>query len=206
MLDPLSAFSVIGTAIQLIDFRTKVATETLVLTRRDGTSPSASTELAIVTTELQNMCIKLGRPLQIGMLSKTHEASLAKLCDAASVLANELLAKLDGLKVERKEGKGRKREGRNTEEADEVLNGDSKKREGKVGEVRMEDKITDSKGRKWKSFQQAIKTVWNKDAIMNLSRRLSALREMMEMHVLVAVRYVLIPGTMEVVEYSRCLS
>ncbi|KAF8848889.1 hypothetical protein BDZ45DRAFT_253975 [Acephala macrosclerotiorum] len=197
MLDLLSAFSVVGTVIQLIDFGTKVATETLVLIRRDGASPSASTELAIVTTELQNMCIKLERPLQPGVLSKTHEVSLAKLCGAASILANELLTKLDGLKVETKEGKGRRRERRDTEEADEVLNGNSKKREGKVGEIIMEDKITDSKGRKWKSFQQAIKTVWNKDAIMDLSRRLAALREMIEMHVLVAVREQLDVATLQ---------
>ncbi|CZR54072.1 uncharacterized protein PAC_03955 [Phialocephala subalpina] len=173
MLDPVSTLSVVGTVIQLIDFGTKVATETLSLARHDGGSSSVPTELTTVTTELQKICTKLGQTMQPGVLSTTREASLAKLCDAANVLANELLTKLQGLKAEGE---------------DEEENEESKKKTGKFKKGKV---------RKWKSFQQAVKTVWNKEAIMSLSRRLSALREMMEMHVLVAVREKLDVSTLQ---------
>ena len=45
--------------------------------------------------------------------------------------------------------------------------------------------------RKWSSFQQALRYVWNEDKVNNLSNRLQALRQELCVHLLVVLRYVI---------------
>lgn len=42
---------------------------------------------------------------------------------------------------------------------------------------------------KWKSFRQALKSVWNKDEIDDLTDRLEGFRKQLDTHILVSLRY-----------------
>lgn len=48
----------------------------------------------------------------------------------------------------------------------------------------------EAKHRKWKSFRQALKTVWNKKDLDDLSARLSAFRDELQFHILLSLRHV----------------
>lgn len=53
------------------------------------------------------------------------------------------------------------------------------------------DKVkVEGKHRKWKCFREAVKWAWNEDELEHLVQRLSSLRQIVEMHVLVGLRYV----------------
>ena len=43
---------------------------------------------------------------------------------------------------------------------------------------------------KWKSFRQALKTIWSKDEIDKLSKRLEGFRKQLDTYILVSLRYV----------------
>ncbi len=45
------------------------------------------------------------------------------------------------------------------------------------------------KHRKWKSFRQALKTIWSKEKIDDLTKRLECYRKQLDTHVLVSLRY-----------------
>lgn len=71
---------------------------------------------------------------------------------------------------------------------------------GQLG--RMKIKV---KHRKWKCFKEAIKSTWNEDALQALVKRLATLRKMVEMHVLVALRYIRPTNTGELVVMTKAL-
>ncbi|OCL07618.1 hypothetical protein AOQ84DRAFT_222678 [Glonium stellatum] len=54
--------------------------------------------------------------------------------------------------------------------------------------TRLNDLRVQGKHRKWKSFQQAIKSVWSERDIMELTQRLSTLRDSVQIHVVVGLR------------------
>ena len=47
------------------------------------------------------------------------------------------------------------------------------------------------KHRRWKSFRQALKSVWSKGEIDDIERRLNSYRKELDAHILVSLRYVL---------------
>lgn len=47
---------------------------------------------------------------------------------------------------------------------------------------------TDAKYRKWSSFRQALKTVWNKEGVDEMPARLERLRAQLEFHILVSLK------------------
>ena len=166
MLDPLTALSVAGNVIQLVDFGNKIVNHTLILSRDDGSRSTVVEELNIVTVELKGLCTKLEQSLRDGVLSSSEsvgQQSLKKLCNASYMLATELLRKLDFIKA-----KGGKMQAR----------------------CKDEGKCMDGKCGKWHSFMEAVKWAWKEDEILGLKKRLSAMREMMEMHVIISLRYI----------------
>jgi hypothetical protein len=46
------------------------------------------------------------------------------------------------------------------------------------------------RNRKWKSFRQALKSVWSKEALDEMKTTLSGYRSQLELHVLLSLRYV----------------
>jgi hypothetical protein len=54
----------------------------------------------------------------------------------------------------------------------------------RLGKLKVE-----GKHRKWNCFREAINWAWNEDALKHLLERLSTLRQIVEMHILVDLRY-----------------
>ncbi|KAF2786878.1 hypothetical protein K505DRAFT_258941 [Melanomma pulvis-pyrius CBS 109.77] len=50
-------------------------------------------------------------------------------------------------------------------------------------------KVTEGSKKRWRSFRQALSTLWNKDKIENLQKRLDALRSQLSVQILAHVRY-----------------
>jgi hypothetical protein len=50
-------------------------------------------------------------------------------------------------------------------------------------------KVSDSSKNKWRSFRQALSTLWNKDKIESSQKRLDAFRDQLSIQILAYVRY-----------------
>ena len=102
VLDPLSALSVAGTVVQFVDFGTKLLHTTTELYNSISGATRDEYRLSIVTTELLKLITKLSRPLLLEngrAYSTSAEDELESLCHECSLVAQELLERLEGLKV-----------------------------------------------------------------------------------------------------------
>lgn len=101
-LDPLTALSVAGTVIQFADFGMKLFQRSGEIYNSTKGTLSVNEELERITTEVVSLVKKLSQPLGLnGSLGcQTNiEYTLAGLCNASLTVAQELLGKLDSLKV-----------------------------------------------------------------------------------------------------------
>jgi hypothetical protein len=57
---------------------------------------------------------------------------------------------------------------------------------GRLEKLKVEQNV---KNRKWKSFRQALKIVWGKEALDQMAATLSDYRSQLELHVLLSLRY-----------------
>jgi hypothetical protein len=57
---------------------------------------------------------------------------------------------------------------------------------GRLEKLKVEQNV---KNRKWKSFRQALKIVWGKEALDQMAATLSDYRSQLELHVLISLRY-----------------
>lgn len=111
-MDPLTALSVAGTVVQLVDFGTKLLSNGVELYRSTSGELKAHEELELITADLRSVVIKLRSVSAVtadGLTSNPAAAgpplenSFYKICDKAVEIAGELLHKIDGLRV--KDGK-----------------------------------------------------------------------------------------------------
>ena len=113
MLDPLTAISLAGSVLQFTDFGIRVVSGTIELYySADGVNAERSS-LEFKTTQVQNLAEQVIYPLEHndddGPPSK-QEQELKKLATSCKEIASDLLSVLDGLKVKRPAGPGRKLE------------------------------------------------------------------------------------------------
>lgn len=106
-MDPLTALSLAGTIVQLVDFGTKIVRGTYNVYRSTTAALPVNEELEIITRDLAVLATKLRRPLQAedisaGLLHNTQQVALQSLCDQCVRVADKLLARLEGLKVKGK--------------------------------------------------------------------------------------------------------
>ncbi|CZR70076.1 uncharacterized protein PAC_19977 [Phialocephala subalpina] len=144
-MDPLAALSVAGTIVQFVDFGTKLFSEGCEIYTSTRGALSVNEELELVAIDLRAVIDKLQKLFQwqLVSISSTGEEDdesgertiVEKICDNATGLAEEILERVEGLKV-----KGKKH-------------------------------------RKWKSFEQALKSAWSKEHIASLVKRLGALKD-----------------------------
>jgi hypothetical protein len=102
VLDPLTALSVAGTIVQFVDFSSKVLLKSHELFTSETGASSVDEQLSFVTNELLKLTTKLSRPLRLESVpvrSTSGEHELEVLCNECGLVARELLARLDGLKV-----------------------------------------------------------------------------------------------------------
>jgi hypothetical protein len=109
-MDPLSALSVAGTAVQFIDFISKLISAGRQLYKDGSLSVNAQAELA--TKDLKNYSDRMRQFLQLnltsGYLTKDETTVLEDICDEADRMASSLIKRLGELKAPgKKKGKAR---------------------------------------------------------------------------------------------------
>lgn len=159
-MDPLTALSVAGTIVQFVDFGCSLLSEAHELYRSTNGVLTTNKELELVTVDLRAVVVKLQqsfnsdisghhRPLTI--VDQKHQTALKTICDGAVEAAEELIQRLDDLKVK------------------------------------------STKGRKWDSIRQAVRTAWNKKEVNALVKRLEGFKAALETDVLFSIRQVYLP-------------
>ena len=101
-LDPLTALSVAGTIVQFVDFGSKLVSRSQELYRSSNGNLSVNEELSLITTTLLKLITKLRRPLALEELTTSDGddyQALTALCDSCAQLAEELLTRLQSLKI-----------------------------------------------------------------------------------------------------------
>jgi len=100
-LDPLTALSLAGTIVQFVDFGCKIFSNSQKIYSSARGSLSVNEELESIITNLDNIFIKLRSPQQARDSCCTHsEQRLIHLCDSSRIIAQEILDKLQNLKVQ----------------------------------------------------------------------------------------------------------
>lgn len=104
-MDPLTALSLAGTIIQVIDFGTKVLHGSRSLYNSASGALDVNAELELITRDLTVLSKKLWRPLSAANATNSdpngHEYdSLRELCDGCKSVADELLVALEDLKMD----------------------------------------------------------------------------------------------------------
>lgn len=113
-MDPLTAFSVAGTIIQFVDFGHQLLRSSVQLYKSSRGSLKTHEELELVTADLQCVIAKLRGSVSVesSNCAPTDTGgdysgkTFTLICDETEKIADELLKKLCGLKVE--DGKNRK--------------------------------------------------------------------------------------------------
>jgi hypothetical protein len=104
-MDPLTALSVAGTIVQLVDFGTKILRGSFSVYRSASGALPVNDELEIITRDLTVLATKLRRPLYAEdvptiELHSIQDRALRDLCDNCARVADKLLDRLNGLRVQ----------------------------------------------------------------------------------------------------------
>jgi hypothetical protein len=96
-MDPSTALSLAGNVVQFVDFGCQLLSQSRELYRSTRGSLAADEELHLVTADLRALILKLRN-------TPSHESQDAsphfrKICDEAVTLAEEILTRIEGLRV-----------------------------------------------------------------------------------------------------------
>jgi len=112
VLDPLTALSLAGNIVQFVDFSIQIVSRTKKLYGSSRETLDVYQELDLVTSDLKKSCNLIPKAL----LSSTSEneseseGTLQEICGTCHKVADELLARLDRLKVRKdSSAKGRRK-------------------------------------------------------------------------------------------------
>jgi len=149
-MDPLTALSLAGNIVQLVDFSTAILLRTKCIYESQSGLLSPHKELDFVTSDLASTCDLITTsfsPLTEEGLSPNDRA-LRELCGVCQSLIVELRNKLDTLK------------------------------------------ITGSNGKPtiWESFNTAVRSVWTGPELDVLVRRLTSIKEQVQLRIMVGYR------------------
>jgi hypothetical protein len=147
VLDPMTALSLAANVVQFVDFASKIVSKGRRIYLSENGALPKNLELEVVTNDLLRLAQSLRNDgLSTGTLNN-EEKSLQTMSDECSKIAEELLRRLEKLKVK-----------------------------------------SDAKQRGWKSLRQALKSVWNKEELDELSERLLQFRDQLQFHTLVSMK------------------
>jgi len=147
VLNPMSALALAANVVQFIDFSSKVVSKGCrIYLSVDGTLPK-NLELEVVTNDLSRLAKGLKTHGLDNVSISGEENLLQTISDECSTIADELLTRLEKLKVK-----------------------------------------SDTKQRGWKSLRQALKSIWSKEDLDELSGRLSLFRDQLQFHILVSMK------------------
>jgi hypothetical protein len=147
VLDPMTALSLAANVVQFVDFAGKIVSKGRRIYLSENGALPKNLELEVVTNDLLRLAQSLRNDgLSTGTLND-EEKSLQAMSDECSKIAEELLRRLEKLKIK-----------------------------------------SDAKQRGWKSLRQALKSVWNKEELDELSERLLQFRDQLQFHILVSMK------------------
>jgi hypothetical protein len=149
-MDPLSALSLAGNVVQLVQFGTQIISKFREIHKSTSGATIENWDFENVCRDFQYLNSKLKHSLrggQPGCLTEDEHA-LYIVCEQCMAISDELVTRLNKLKVQ---GQGQ---------------------------------------RGWRSFQQALKSVWGKKELDVLAERLSTYRSKMDLHLLLSLKYV----------------
>jgi hypothetical protein len=101
-MDPLSALSLAGNVIQFVDFGTQLFSKTCELYKSPVGTLKANDEIRLITTDLEVLVKKLRQSLcssEENQENDGHWNDFQKICDEAADVAEELLQRLETLKL-----------------------------------------------------------------------------------------------------------
>lgn len=108
-MDPLSALSAAGTIVQFVDFSSGLFKRGREFYKSSGGVLSVNREIDLVVTDIQAVVFKLRKSLNFDnapaadeSLSPTEDAEMAswrRICDGTVAIAEEILARLERLRV-----------------------------------------------------------------------------------------------------------
>lgn len=150
-MDGLSALSVAASVTQFIEFGCSLVSKSKEIYRSANGASLQQVEAESAIKRLLELSgrIKASSRLETQIPPIVWEdQALQAICDGCILVSNELLQKLEKLKVQ-----------------------------------------DGQKFRRYKSFRQALKSVWSKGAVDDIVIRLDAFRKEMDAHVLVSLRY-----------------
>lgn len=177
-LDPLSTLSVAASVVQFIEFAGKIVSKGRELYKSSSGALGENERTETVTKRLHDLTAKLKSSLQNASRTRQNPARTTVLQPAEDV--QEYVKQ----KEDEKEQELR---------LQEICN------ECAAVSAELLKHMTDLKvpkgqeHRQWKSFRQALKSVWSKKGVDDIARRLLVLRHELDTHVLVLVRRVLFP-------------
>ncbi|KAE8446759.1 hypothetical protein EG329_011664 [Mollisiaceae sp. DMI_Dod_QoI] len=145
-MDPLSALSLAATLVQLVDFTSKIVSKGYHIYNDTDQALPQNVALEYLVTDLQNLNARLHHHDRLSCATRDEQA-LEDLSASCAVLADELVSRLNKLKV-----------------------------------------ADDAKHRKWKSFRQALKSVWSKEELDAMAAKLFEYRNQLEFHVLLSLK------------------
>ena len=156
VLDPLSALSLAGNVLQVVDFSTKVICQATRLYQSTTDTVDVYSELDLVISDFTKLCDLVEYPSSPdkGSHSTENDLALQSLCKACRQIALEVLERLNALKLRRSKGESRA----------------------------------------WASLNSALMWHWKKEKREDLVRRLSIIREQVQLRVVVGLRYVILPS------------
>lgn len=147
-MDPISSFSLASSIIQVIDFSTKLISKGYDIYKSPQGTSAENVDTEVVAKDLRTLAAKLKSGTSDTRSKKAAsngDEALSKLSTNCKNIADELLEKLNRLKIF-------------------------------------------GKHRKWRSARHALKSVYGRDDLEQLKRRLDAYRNEINLHITVSLR------------------
>lgn len=160
-LDPLSALSVAASIIQFVDFSSEIISKGKYLYNSSNGVLKENEQTETVTVRLQEMTRKLNESLRRSRINNPTTTQVP--ADPELQVQHERLKEI-------------------CQECSDA----SKELISRLGKLKVP---TQTENRKWKSFRQALKSVWSKEAVDAMAKRLELLRNELDSQMLVLVRY-----------------
>lgn len=185
LMDPLSALSVAGNIIQFIQFGTQVLSRSHEIYRSSSGLSAEKSEIGAINEDVKNISQSVKLSLNTLQIEKLNEDLGTKNVDIFSA-SRELKDLNEKLKLSR-EG----RESLSADQDDQALNMICNNCIDIADEMSYHLnrlKVKGQKHRQWKSLRQALKTVWRKEGMDNLVKRLLLFRGQLELHILASLR------------------
>lgn len=193
-LDPLSALSVAASVVQFVDFARKIVSKGKQLYKSPGGALRENEQTETATKRLQDLILKLKDSFNTPGTQRDPPQSPVPWAAEESEDAKELSERQDRQRRERQEYLQQEEEEKERDlRLQEIYNECAAVSAELLKHLRDIKVPKGQEHRQWRSFRQALKSVWSKDGVDDMARRLSVLREELDTHVLVLLRQVFLP-------------